>query len=61
MMRGARKLAGIGGPDIPESLREWRNLVHPAVCLNNYQADAHYRLEVVTAVGLFGMVLRDLP
>lgn len=60
MMRGARKVAGVGGPEIPESLREWRNLVHPSVCLRNYRPDETYRPEVITAVGLFGMVLRDL-
>lgn len=60
MMRGARRLAGIAGPDIPESLREWRNLVHPSVCLQAYRPDETYAPEVFAAAGLSMIVLRDL-
>lgn len=60
MMRGARKLASQSGPEIPESLREWRNLVHPSVCLQDYRPDDTYGPEVCAAAGLFMIVLRDL-
>ncbi len=38
LMRGTRGLLGKGDVDIPENLREWRNLIHPGVALTNYNA-----------------------
>ena len=61
LMRGARKLLGLGDVDIPENLREWRNLIHPGACLTNYKPDESLAPEVCTAAGQLQIVLRDLP
>ena len=52
--RGAAKL------DVPASLQQWRNLVHPAVILRDYRRDDELEPEARTASGLFAMLLRDL-
>jgi len=39
LMRGVRSLLGLGDVDIPENLREWRNLIHPGACLKNYKPE----------------------
>lgn len=61
LMRGARKILGIRDLDIPENLREWRNLIHPGVCVRNYQPDDELAPEVCTAAGQLQIILRDLP
>ncbi|MBB4841183.1 hypothetical protein HNP52_004280 [Sphingomonas kyeonggiensis] len=60
LMRGARAVAQQNNLDIPENLREWRNLVHPKLALNNYKTDDQFVPEVVAASALLAMVLRDL-
>lgn len=60
LMRGARAIAQQGQLDIPENLREWRNLVHPKLCLDNYKRDDQLVPEVIAASGLLAIVLRDL-
>lgn len=61
LMRGARKLINKGELDIPETLRHWRNLIHPAVSLKDYKPDETLGPEVSAASGLLSIVLRDLP
>lgn len=61
LMRGARKLLNKGDLDIPENLREWRNLIHPGACLRSYKEDHVLAPEVCTAAGQLQIVLRDLP
>jgi len=61
LMRGARKLLGLGDVDIPENLREWRNLIHPGACLKDYKPDKDLTPEVCTAAGQLQIILRDLP
>jgi hypothetical protein len=60
-MRGVRSLMGLGDVDIPENLREWRNLIHPGACLKSYKPDEDLAPEVCTAAGQLQIVLRDLP
>ena len=61
LMRGTRKLLGKGDVDIPENLREWRNLIHPGAALKSYKMDADFAPEVGVAVSQLQIVLRDLP
>jgi hypothetical protein len=61
LMRGVRSLLGLRDVDIPENLREWRNLIHPGACLKSYKPDADLAPEVCTAAGQLRIVLRDLP
>jgi hypothetical protein len=61
LMRGVRSLLGLGDVDIPENLREWRNLIHPGACLKSYKPDEDLAPEVCTAAGQLQIVLRDLP
>ena len=57
----ARKIVGRGDLEPPQALREWRNTIHPAVCLQNYLPDKELGPEVRTAAGMFETLLRDLP
>lgn len=61
LMRGVRSLLGLGDVDIPENLREWRNLIHPGECVKDYKPDEDLAPEVCTAAGQLQIVLRDLP
>lgn len=61
LMRGSRKLLGLGAVDIPENLREWRNLIHPGASLANYKLDADLAPEVHAASAQLQIILRDLP
>lgn len=61
LMRGARALLRLGELDIPENLRQWRNLIHPGVCMRAYKPDAELAPEVCTAAGQLQIILRDLP
>jgi len=60
LMRGTRKLLGQGDVDIPENLREWRNLIHPGASIKNYKKDEDLTPEVCTAAGQLQIILRDL-
>ncbi|WP_066683998.1 hypothetical protein [Caulobacter sp. CCH9-E1] len=61
LMRGVRALLRLGELDIPENLREWRNLIHPGVCMRAYKPDFDLAPEVCTAAGQLQIILRDLP
>lgn len=61
LMRGVRALLRLGELDIPENLREWRNLIHPGACMRAYKPDVELAPEVCTAAGQLQIILRDLP
>jgi AAA-like domain len=61
LMRGSRTLLGLGDVDIPENLREWRNLIHPGAALKDYKPDEELAPEVCVATAQLRIVLRDLP
>lgn len=61
LMRGTRGLLGQGMLDIPENMREWRNLIHPAVCIKAYRPDSDLVPEVGVAASQLVIILRDLP
>lgn len=61
LMRGTRGLLGQGMLDIPENLREWRNLIHPGVCIHDYKPDGDLVPEVGVAAHQLDIILRDLP
>lgn len=61
LMRGARGLLGQGMLDIPENMREWRNLIHPGVCIKAYRPDGDLAPEVGVAAHQLDIILRDLP
>lgn len=61
LMRGTRSLLNLRNLDIPDNLREWRNLIHPGACLRNYKPDEQLAPEVCTAAGQLRIVLRDMP
>ncbi|SFR77094.1 AAA-like domain-containing protein [Mitsuaria sp. PDC51] len=61
LMRGARGLLNLGTLDIPENLREWRNLIHPGVCIKAYRPDSAFVPEVGVAAHQLDIILRDLP
>nr|CAD6597729.1 hypothetical protein RTCK_00512 [Rhizobium sp. TCK] len=61
LMRAARKLLAASQLDLPENLREWRNLIHPAVALQSYKVDDELSAEVGAAASLLRIVLRDMP
>ena len=61
LINGARGLLGQNNLDIPQNLREWRNLIHPGVCVRNYMPDSDLVPEVGVAAHQLGIILRDLP
>lgn len=61
LMRASRSLLGKNDVDIPENLREWRNLIHPGAALKAYKPDVDLSPEVGVAVSQLQIVLRDLP
>ena len=61
LMRGVRGLLQQNALDIPENLREWRNLIHPGASLRKYRFDSDLAPEVGVAAHQLDIVLRDLP
>ena len=61
LIRGVRGLLNQGELDIPENLRDWRNLIHPGVALKAYVPDSSLVPEVGVASSQLMIVLRDLP
>ena len=61
LMRGTRGLLGQNMLDIPENMREWRNLIHPGVCIRAYRPDSELAPEVGVAAHQMDIILRDLP
>jgi len=45
--------------ELPETLREFRNLVHPKLIKASYKTEEQTYPEAVTAIGLAGIVFRD--
>ena len=60
LVAAARRAGKHADLEVPDALRDWRNLIHPGVCLKKYNPDSHYEPEVRTAAGLHAMLLRDL-
>jgi hypothetical protein len=61
LVRVARELQGIRGQlEIPDSLREMRNLVHPREMKANYLPEPQLEPEAVTAIGQISTVMRDI-
>lgn len=61
LVRVAKELNGIRGKlEVPDSLREMRNLVHPREMKNHYLPEKDLRPEAVTASGLISQVMRDI-
>jgi hypothetical protein len=53
---------GAGRPfEPPQALREWRNLIHPALAQRNYRLDTDLEPEARSAANLHEILLRDLP
>lgn len=46
---------------VPDALRDWRNLIHPSVATQNYMNDELLAPEVRAAAALHEIFLRDLP
>lgn len=61
LIKAAPHAGGGKGFDPPQALREWRNLIHPALALNNYRADDDLEPEARSAANLHEILLRDLP
>lgn len=56
--------AEVGGPtglEPPQTLREWRNIIHASEAKRNYRPDEDLEAEVRTAAGMHDIVLRDIP
>lgn len=60
LIKVGRQLAGQPNIEPPQNLREWRNLIHPAVCLKAYVEDVALEPEVRVAAGQHEILLRDL-
>lgn len=61
MMAGARTLTAHQQIDIPENLRDWRNLIHPAVATTRYVPDDVLAPEAAIASTFIEILIRDLP
>jgi hypothetical protein len=61
LIRVAREMNGIVGPlDIPESLREMRNLIHPKKMKQRNLSEVQLKPEAITASGQISTVMRDI-
>lgn len=59
--RVAREMKGVTGKlRVPESLREMRNLVHPALIKASYRSDQDALFEALGALALLSQVLQDI-
>ncbi len=61
LVKAAPHAGGGTGFDPPQTLREWRNLIHPSLARQNYRADASLEPEARSAANLHEILLRDLP
>ncbi len=61
LIKAAPHAGGGKGFDPPQALREWRNLIHPAVAKINYRPDNDLEPEARSAATLHEILLRDLP
>ena len=60
LVKIASQLLG-SNAEVPPSLREWRNLIHPSVAIEDYMHDSVLAPEVRAAAALHEIFLRDLP
>ncbi|SEK92261.1 AAA-like domain-containing protein [Roseovarius nanhaiticus] len=60
LVKIANRLLG-SNAQVPDALRDWRNLVHPSVATQNYMRDEQLAPEVRAAAALHEIFLRDLP
>lgn len=61
LIKAAQKVQGRRPVEPPQALRDWRNTIHPSVCLDNYRPDIELEPEVRAASALHDITLRDLP
>lgn len=61
LIKAAPHAGGGRGFDPPQALREWRNLIHPAVAQRDYRPDSELEPEARSAATLHEILLRDLP
>jgi len=61
LIKAASQAGGGRGFDPPQALREWRNLIHPALAQSNYRPDSDLEPEARSAANLHEILLRDLP
>ncbi|MEO6754606.1 MAG: AAA-like domain-containing protein [Chthoniobacteraceae bacterium] len=61
MINVARKVkVGVNALEPSHALREWRNLVHPAVAMQQFSDESKLAPESVAASALFAILLRDI-
>jgi hypothetical protein len=61
LMKVGRLMNGVKGPiDLPDSLREFRNWVHPAVIKKTYQAESNLEPEARACNALLSIIIRDI-
>ena len=61
LIKAAPRAGGGKGFDPPQALREWRDLIHPAIVLRDFKPDSMLEPEARSAANLHEIVLRDLP
>lgn len=60
LVKVGKLLQRVNSMEIPDSLRNFRNLVHPKVVKANYLRDDQLRPEAIAASGLIAMLMRDI-
>jgi len=60
LVKISNRILGSAG-QVPDALRDWRNLIHPKLAKQNYTEDANLAPEVRAASALHEIFLRDLP
>ena len=60
LVKITNRILGSAG-QVPDALRDWRNLIHPNLAKQNYTEDANLSPEVRAASALHEIFLRDLP
>ncbi len=60
LVKIANQLLG-SNAQVPDALRDWRNLIHPSVATQNYMSDEALDPEVRVAAASHEIFLRDLP
>jgi hypothetical protein len=61
LITAAPHAGGGKGFDPPQALRQWRNLIHPALAQRDYRPDNELEPEARSAANLHEILLRDLP
>lgn len=60
MITVAKEVSGLKRVDLSQTVREWRNFVHPAVTLRDYVPNDQLEPEVRIVSGIFDVIRRDL-